>query len=310
MVGNSDSRAILWGLALGDALGWPTEFKRLPAIKRHWGPQGIQEPPHPALITDDTQMTLAIAYALVQHPASPLEMLMHDVVAHFIEWKNSPDNDRAPGNTCIAAVAEMERGVPWRQAGIEHAKGCGSAMRVAPIGYLYQFDPDSLYEVAHATGIATHRHPTADAATVAAAYLVKLGLDGYAPLDMIDPTLEFVADISPEFDTKLNQVREVVTWPDEEAALAALGDGWVAEEAVALALYCCARYPNDWVGTVRRGANSSGDSDSVACIAGGIQAARLGLSALPPRWLDRLERRDEMRQLADDLARARAMLLS
>ncbi|MBA3533961.1 MAG: ADP-ribosylglycohydrolase family protein, partial [Ardenticatenales bacterium] len=174
---------------------------------------------------------------------------------------------------------------------------------------LYQHDPMRLYEVAHATGIATHRHPTADASAIGAAYLVKLALDGYSPLDMIEPTIRFLKELSVEFDSKLRQVREVVHWEDEEAALAALGEGGMAEEAVALALYCCARYPKDWVATVRRGANSSGDSDSVASIAGGIQAARLGVASLPQSWIERVERRDEIMQLADDLAQAKARLL-
>ena len=54
-----EAEAILFGLALGDALGAPTEFLKLPEIKQQYGARGIQEPPDPALYTDDTQMTLA-----------------------------------------------------------------------------------------------------------------------------------------------------------------------------------------------------------------------------------------------------------
>lgn len=305
---SATARAVLWGLALGDALGWPTEFLRLPVIQQRWGQAGIQEPPDPALITDDTQMTLAIAHALVERPTAPIEELMERVTHYFVVWLHSPDNDRAPGNTCLAGVEGLERGMSWRTSGIIHSKGCGSAMRVAAIGFLYQHHPERLREVAHATGLATHAHPTADAACIAAAYMVKLALDGYPPLDMIEPTLHFVKGISREFDDKLRQVREVVAWDDEEAALDALGEGWVGDQAVALALYCCARNITDWTATVRRAANTNGDSDSVACIAGGIQGARLGLRALPQRWIARLERRDEMAALADALANAKDAL--
>ncbi len=306
------SRAILWGLALGDALGWPTEFKSLDQIKRIYGPQGIQEPPDPAIYTDDTQMTLAIVHALLKHPHAPLEILMVEVVAEFIAWAHSPENNRAPGNTCMAAVHNLEAGMDWKQAGIVHSKGCGSAMRVAPIGYLYQHQPDRLKEVAHATGIATHRHPTGDAAAIAAAYLVKLALDGVEPLAMIAPTVAFIEGISVngEAEARLHQVAEVVAWDDEEKALDALGQGWVGEEAVALALYCCARHPDDWVGTVRRGANTNGDSDSIASIAGGIQAARLGLDAIPTDWIVRLEKNEVLGSLADLLAEAKTSVNS
>jgi ADP-ribosylglycohydrolase len=306
----SKSRAILHGLALGDALGWPTEFISLPQIKSKYGEKGIQAPPDPAIFTDDTQMTLALLRALLKYPAGPIEPLMGEVVREFIEWARSPENNRAPGNTCMAAIRNLEEGMPWRYAGIPHSKGCGSAMRVAPVGYLYQHDPERLREVAHATGVATHRHPTGDAAAIAAAYLLKLALDGIAPLDMIEPTVAFIAGISVngEAETKLRQVAEVVTWEDEEAALEALGRGWVGEEAVALALYCCARTPDDWVATVRRGANTNGDSDSIASIAGGIQAARLGLEAIPADWIARLEKVEDLTRLADELAAAKPSL--
>ncbi len=304
------SRAILYGLALGDALGWPTEFKSLEQIKARYGVQGIQEPPDPAEFTDDTQMTLAIVRALLKHPDGAIEPLMGEVVQEFIEWAHSPENNRAPGNTCMAAIRNLEEGSGWKHAGIAHSKGCGSAMRVAPIGYLYQHHPERLRDVAHATGIATHRHPTGDAAAIAAAYLVKLALDGYTPLEMIEPTITFIEGISVngEAEAKLRQVAAVASWADEEAALEALGRGWVGEEAVALALYCCARYPDDWVATVRRGANTNGDSDSIASIAGGIQAARLDINAIPADWIARVEKRDMLASYADQLAAAKVAL--
>jgi ADP-ribosylglycohydrolase len=79
----------------------------------------------------------------------------------------------------------------------------------------------------------------------------------------------------------------------------------VGEEAVALALHACARHPDDYVAAVRCGANISGDSDSVACIAGGLLGARLGPAALPPDWVARLEKRDDLARLAERLAARR-----
>ena len=60
-----DPAAILFGLALGDALGAPVEFLTLPQIYAAYGARGIQEPPTPALYTDDTQMSLALAQGLL-----------------------------------------------------------------------------------------------------------------------------------------------------------------------------------------------------------------------------------------------------
>ncbi|MBU4234417.1 MAG: ADP-ribosylglycohydrolase family protein, partial [Proteobacteria bacterium] len=56
---------MMYGLALGDTLGSPVEFWELKGIRERYGPDGIQELPAPALFTDDTQMTLAVAEALI-----------------------------------------------------------------------------------------------------------------------------------------------------------------------------------------------------------------------------------------------------
>ena len=132
-------------------------------------------------------------------------------------------------------------------------------MRVAPIGYFYQHDPDKLKQVARASGICTHGHRTAVAASIGAAFLVKLALDRVDPGDMISETLSFTAGISREFDTALSKVSECLDWSNEEDALKSLGEGWIGEEAVALALYCFLKYPEDFRKAVLRGANTNGD---------------------------------------------------
>lgn len=115
----------------------------------------------------------------------------------------------------------------------------------------------------------------------------------------------FAGGISDDFDAAMLRVGHVLAWGSEEQALRHIGEGWVGEEAVALALYCVLRYPDDYVAAVRRGANTDGDSDSIACIAGGILGARLGLAAIPADWRERCEHRDELIDLARRMAKAR-----
>lgn len=294
----------MFGLALGDALGWPVEFDNLAEIKRRYGAQGIQEPPDPALFTDDTQMTVALAEGLLDAGlTADIDTQMNAVGRRFIAWLHSDENDRAPGSTCIAGVKRFEAGMHWREAGIAHSKGCGSAMRVAPIGYLYQHDERRLREVAEASGLITHGHPAAVAASIAAAYAVKLALDGAPVQTYLSRIMNFTDGISDEFDAAILRVGHVGAWTDEEAALKHIGEGWTGEEAVALALYCLLHYPDDYVACIRRAANINGDSDSVASIVGGIQGARLGIDAIPEAW----RRRCEKREYLDDLARRMAV---
>lgn len=82
--------------------------------------------------------------------------------------------------------------------------------------------------MAHATGICTHGHPTADAACIGAAYLVKLALDGIQPNEMISLLLLFTEGISKEFNEAIFKIKECLDWEDEEKALATLGEGWVS----------------------------------------------------------------------------------
>jgi ADP-ribosylglycohydrolase len=296
------AQAIIYGLALGDALGWPIEFLRMEKIKTIYGEDGIQEPPDPALYTDDTQTSVAIAEALVEAGQADIDPLMGAVTRHLVAWSNSPENTRAPGHTVTEAMRTLEAGVSWRESGAPHARGNGSAIRVAPIGYLYQHDPVRLREVAHATSLMTHSHPAAVASSVAAAYLVKLALDGVPPEQYVSRTLEFTAGMSEELHEALSHVEEVIDWTDELAAITNVGGGWVAVEAVAMAVYCALRYSNDFVGAVRRAVNIPGDSDSVGCVTGGLVAARADLDAIPRGWIDRLEHRDDLTDLANRLA--------
>ena len=302
------AKGILFGLAIGDALGYPTEFVTLREIKARYGPQGISDLPEPALFSDDTQMTVAIAEALIEAGDQDIETLMASVRKHFVGWLHSPENNRAPGRTCLQGVRNLEKGLHWSRSGIAESKGCGSAMRAATIGYFCQHHPERLRQVAHATGICTHGHPTADAACIATAYLVKLILDGESPEVLIDRMLKFTSGISDEFDRAILKVRECLPLTDEEKALSCLGEGWVAEEAVTLALYCFLRYPDDYRSAVLRGANTNGDSDTVACIAGALAGARVGTKGIPSGWIQRIEKSRTLGALATRIAAKRDSL--
>jgi ADP-ribosylglycohydrolase len=302
----SKAKGMIFGLAIGDALGYPTEFMSMVDIKSVYGPEGIQDfPKSPALFSDDTQMSIAIAEALIKTGEQDLNVVMEAIRAEFIRWRNSPENNRAPGNACLAGVAAMEQGVHWSKSGVVDSKGCGSAMRVAPIGFLYKNDLQKLKTVAKASGVCTHRYHTAEAASIGTAYLIKLALDDTPPEKMIQKLLHFTSGTSKEFDDAILKVEKCLGWIDEEKALKYLGEGWIGEEAVALALYCFLRYPNDYKKTVLRGANTNGDSDSIACIAGSISGAKLGIEAIPKSWIEDIEKCEYLDDLASRLVKKR-----
>ena len=318
----------LFGMAYGDALGKPTEFMPVARIEAEYGPGGPQDlAGDPAQVTDDTQMALAVGHALraVRQDLTP-QALVGVLTERFVGWLMSPDNNRAPGNTCLRACGALQDGVDWQQATVIDSKGCGANMRVTPVGLLPGLDLEVMAGVAQLQAALTHGHPTAVAASELTAYATRLLRDGLSLAEVLPALLD-------RCDTQRQVYREdwlgqlwqrshdpdpvhFITrgWDECAAALAtvatasaspdrtvdpclATGAGWIAEEALATALYCALLYPDQPVAALGRAANTSGDSDSIACLAGAFLGASLGMAAWPLPWLDRIEYADQLATL-------------
>ncbi|UCF33587.1 MAG: ADP-ribosylglycohydrolase family protein [Phycisphaerales bacterium] len=304
------------GLAVGDALGRPTEFiTTLEAIHERFGPEGVTDfvaDWHPAgTYTDDTQMSLCVARALLKAGRGTLDELMTVMAEEFVAWDRSPENDRAPGVTCRAGCEKLAKGVPWREAGVAESKGCGSAMRTAPIGLHYLEDEDQLIEVARASSLLTHGHPTALAAAAGTALLVAWAARGEDPPEYPARLAKVMIDMADgkEVASLVQRIPEVLTEPPEAVLHhGGLGEAWTGEEAVASALYCFCRSPEDFRQTVTVGANTVGDSDSIACIAGAISGAFNGISAVPKSWREQVENSAYLHEIAVDLLASRCAI--
>lgn len=315
-------------MAVGDALGHPTEFQAsLASIRARWGPRGLttfeaagRHPP--GTFTDDTQMAVAVARALCRAGVDDIERLMLVMSEEFAAWARSPLNNRAPGGTCIAGCRNLARGVPWREAGVKGSKGCGAAMRSPPVGLYLAGERAKLLAVAAAQSTLTHAHPTAIASGVAAAAATAWAANGGALDAIVDATREAVQAItddellalgaSPALVQRIG-TREMLDalWKlRDRASIEAddvcelLGGAWVGEEAVVCALWCVLRAGGDFREAVLRGANSSGDSDSIACIAGAIAGAHGGYGAIPEAWARGVEQAGALDRLAHSLFEA------
>ncbi|WP_327182243.1 ADP-ribosylglycohydrolase family protein [Streptomyces sp. NBC_01334] len=317
----------LLGLALGDALGFPTEFNDVPSILAKCGPWREMELPKRAFVSDDTQMTLAVGRALRTAMDRGLLVptsLAHPLRAEFVDWYQSPDNNRAPGRTCLTACSLLKdenRG--WQDASQIGSKGCGANMRVAPVGLVPGLSEEQRAGAAQLQSALTHGHPTALAASDLTAHAVRLLTQGAEPAALVgllrayavdnrsryhhrwlgdlwtrsqDPTPEhFIARGWDECLGVLERLQEALRDPAPEAdPCLATGAGWIAEEAMATGLLCFLLFPDEPVTALRRAACSSGDSDSIACLAGAFAGAHAGADAWPTAWADRIEYQGEL----------------
>jgi ADP-ribosylglycohydrolase len=83
-------------------------------------------------------------------------------------------------------------------------------------------------------------------------------------------------------------------------AINKLGGGWIAEEALAIAVYACLK-GRTLEEVLLISVNHSGDSDSTGSISGNLAGAMYGVGAIPDKWLERLELRGVIQEVADDL---------
>jgi ADP-ribosylglycohydrolase len=330
---NSDKiKGCLMGMAIGDGYGYPTEFLKVDEILEKWPPTGPESPMgNPILVTDDTQMAISVAKALIESKEnnySPLS-LEKSLIKNYIEWLNDPKNNRAPGMTCIRACEKLERGDNWLEATIKDSKGCGANMRVVPVGLLCLkgIEENEIGAIAQFQSAITHGHPTALAASEITAITIVKILNGTSHKDLLEELLKYaekqkgvyhekylknIWDRAPfrspiEFITLgweqvievLLKVKEGLNKNDIEIDPCLVsGEGWISEEAFATALLCFLLFPEEPKRVLKRAVVTSGDSDSIACLAGAFSGAYCGLNKFPQDWINRIEYKVELDKIA------------
>jgi ADP-ribosylglycohydrolase len=302
------------GLALGDACGAPVEFATRSEIIKAFGPDGVRglEPwdgrPRGAF-TDDTQMMLATARGLLDATQAwrtgGVDDVSSAIHARYLEWYGTqadPVMARRPGNTCLTALASGVPGGTFEP--INDSKGSGGIMRVAPVGLAYA--PERAFEVGMETAALTHGHPTGYLAAGFFADVVARVARGTGLAGAVAETREIAAgydDVDETLDAADRAVELYISDVHPTEGVPLIGQGWIAEEALGIALFCALSYPQAWEEGVLAAVNITGDSDTTGCLVGALLGAALGYGALPPAWLEDLEDREIIEQLAEELRR-------
>ena len=342
----------LLGGALGDSLGYAVEFDSISRIRERFGPEGLQDFTRldgGSHFSDDTQMTLYTVDGLVEVLEWANEGVGADTNAclwlAYLRWLATQDvplppsapaplprwidghdvlrHRRAPGNACLSGLSTGEMGTVYRPVNPD-SKGCGTVMRSAPFGLIPHIPAESVYKLSSDAASLTHGHPSARQSAGAFSLIIHNLIQGKGLRSAVESALahtralaEPCRELVGRLDSALRSAAAAgpegngILSPEE--LVRTLGEGWVAEEALAVAVYSVlATAPGSgnqgvdpqahFQAAVRLAVNHSGDSDSTGSIAGNILGAHYGQACLPSDWLEALEAPDLIRGMAAQLA--------
>jgi ADP-ribosyl-[dinitrogen reductase] hydrolase len=322
----------LLGGAVGDALGAPIEFLSLADIRARFGPDGLTRETPDAVragITDDTQMTLFTAEGLLRAHnariaggAAGPEAEIAAMHRAYLRWDYTqreawpslapPRSDRsgwlleqpflhrlrAPGRTCLSALRGDRRGTIAQP--LNASKGCGGVMRVAPVGLAHARP----FAFAVEAAALTHGHPSGYLSAGALAAMIAALVAGHSLEEAVDRAGRELSSCDGHEETTAALQKAVALArsgaPPSAEAVESLGQGWVGDEALAIAVYCSLTAA-DLADGVTRAVNHGGDSDSTGAITGNLLGAALGAQAIPRAWRDALEGAELMTRVAADL---------
>lgn len=239
------------------------------------------------------------------------------------------NNRRAPGNTCMTALQDILRGKdPYN-----NSKGCGGIMRTAPValyGAVWRDTPEgeplegrisNIKDVdmlaADAAEI-THQHPLGWLSSALEAHVIYRIMQKDCPTvddfkAYLSEGCDMLLSLYPNEGAGITQLRALTykalglvgSSASDVDNIEAIGEGWVAEETLAIAVYCAVKYFDNFEKAVIASVNHKGDSDSTGVVTGNILGAVVGYDAIPEFFKTDLELHDVILHVADDLWRGR-----
>ena len=220
--------------------------------------------------------------------------------------------NRAPGNTRMSVIGSDRYGSVDEP--VNKSKGCGGIMRVAPVGLYFNRPNDryslkDVWEQAAGTAALTHGHELGWLPAAVLAHIVNRIC--FSSDDLVDVICQAQAILKEHYGSR-EHTEELVHIIDTAISLThndktdlenirSLGEGWVAEETLAIAIYCSVKYQEDFSKAVSVSVSHDGDSDSTGAVTGNILGALYGYEGIPDKWKENLECKDVILEIADDL---------
>ncbi len=282
---------ILLGTAVGDALGLPAEGIS-PRRRRRWwpGPWRHRFLLGRGMISDDTEHSLFVTQALLQHPDAP-EAFQRRLAWSLRWWFASLP--AGIGRATLRACVKLWVGFPPARSGVFSA-GNGPAMRVAMIGGYFYNDPDAMEQFVKASTELTHRDPRAATGALAVARLAGWAVEHDATkAPKIESISELLGSLVPDDTEWCELIEKIVAAHQDQLPVvefaASLGlekgvTGYIYH-TVPVAIYSWFHHYGDFRETLSAVLDCGGDTDTVGAIAAALAGATVGGEGIPPEWL-------------------------
>ena len=301
-------RGGLWGLLIGDALGVPYEFREPHQLPP---PEQIEfDPPpgfrrsHPraprAAWSDDGATALCLLASLLKRGQLELEDLARRFSAWWAEGYMAVDGVVFDiGGTTGEAIARFRENTPAAQCGPTHerANGNGALMRVLPLALWHEGSDEELVALAMRQSLVTHGHLRSQLCCALYCLWARGELAGDANAwERARTQLRAMAQPHADWLYELDAYIDPVEPPTPG------GTGYVVD-CLHSAHFACAG--STYADIVHRAIRLGHDSDTTACVAGGIAGLRHGVDGIPDRWRQEMAGREEARSLIEGLVAAR-----
>ena len=217
------------------------------------------------------------------------------------------DHRRAPGITCLSALNIRKEQLDnhehigdYTRSKINDSKGCGGIMRVAPLGLVMHHDHIDRLDMEGAQLAAiTHSHSLGYMCAAVLTHILSRILRPGTEMTLkqiVEEARDTVAALFRE-DPHIDELTRII---DLSIALSEnnksdlsnihkIGEGWVGEETLGIAIYCSLKYQNDFSKAITVSVNHKGDSDSTGAVTGNIMGALVGYDAIEEKWKKDLE---------------------
>lgn len=212
---------------------------------------------------------------------------------------------RGKGSTSLTSLAgSIQNKFGTIKNRVNSNKGCGSVMRAAPIGLYFCKNEISAFSIGCESAALTHGHTDAILSTGFFAYLISGIIQGG---EIKDVAMEGLAQMKKcsGHETCYEKIKQAILLSGDDMkvshAMDEIGEGRVAEEAIALALYLAIKYKEDFEGAIVTATKHNKVDDSISAICGNIMGTYLGDYEIPYKWIQKLELSELMIYGADKM---------